>query len=80
MAIFDTLSYVKKLTDAGVPYEHAVAQVRALHEVLSHALVAPDDVLIPKTDYIARLECIKHDLDTLRLKVEALQQDLITPA
>ncbi|MTV38595.1 hypothetical protein [Duganella radicis] len=80
MAIFDTLSYVKKLTDAGVPYEHAVAQARTLHEVLSQALVAPDDVLIPKTDYIARLESIKRDLDMLRLKVEALQQDLITPA
>ncbi|MYM22754.1 DUF1640 domain-containing protein [Duganella sp. FT135W] len=79
MAMFDTLSYVKKLTDAGVPYEHAVAQARSLNEVLSQALSAQCDALVPKTDFPARLESIKHDLDMLRLKVESLQQDLSAP-
>lgn len=69
---FDTLEYTKKLTVAGVPQTQAEAQAQALHEALSEGTVTPADLLLLKTDVVARIELLKHDMDILKRKVGTL--------
>jgi polyhydroxyalkanoate synthesis regulator phasin len=73
---FDTLGYARKLREAGVPQTQAEAQAQALHEALSEGTVTPGDMLMLKSDLIARLEMVKHDVDNLKREVEILRHDV----
>ncbi|TFW21975.1 hypothetical protein [Duganella callida] len=73
---FDTLEYAKKLIAAGVPQTQAEAQSQALQEALIEGTVTPGDLLMLKTDMIARIEMLKQGQDMLKLDVEALKHKL----
>lgn len=72
---FDTLEYVKRLIEAGVPSEQAEAQVQALAGALSEATVGPADQLILKADLLARMDELKREIyvrmDELRYEIYA---------
>jgi len=42
--IFDTLQYVKKLKEAGVPEKQAEVQAEALHEIIDERLATKEDL------------------------------------
>lgn len=84
MPIFDTLGYVEKLTEAGVPRQQAVAQAQALIEILSEGTVTPGVVTILKADLLARMDALRTEvierIDALRIefgdRFDALRTDL----
>ena len=67
---FDTLEYARKLAEAGIPQAQASAQALALSEALAESTVTPGELLLLRTDLIARLEMQKHDLEILKRDVE----------
>jgi hypothetical protein len=79
---FDTLEYVRRLIDAGIPADQAEAQASALTDVLAEATVAPSEVVLLRSDMIARIEMLRADiyakLDALEerfnAKLEALEE------
>lgn len=68
---FDTLEYIRRLIEAGIPADQAEAQANALTEVLSEATVAPSELVLHRSDMIARIEMLKADLYA---KLEALEE------
>jgi hypothetical protein len=82
---FDTLEYVRRLIEAGIPADQAEAQANALSEVLAEATVAPSELVLLRSEMIARIEMLRADiyarLDALEerfnAKLEALEQRLI---
>ncbi|MRW90331.1 hypothetical protein GJ699_10070 [Duganella sp. FT80W] len=62
MPIFDTLSYVNKLTGAGMPREQAEAQAQALFEILAEGTVTPGAIAILKADLLARMDELRTEL------------------
>ncbi|MFS2005542.1 hypothetical protein ACEN9F_18100 [Duganella sp. CT11-25] len=82
---FDTLEYVRRLIEAGIPAAQAEAQANALSEVLAEATVAPSELVLLRSEMIARIEMLRADiyarLDALEerfnAKLEALEQRLI---
>lgn len=84
MPIFDTLGYVEKLTEAGVPRQQAVAQAQALIEILSEGTVTPGVVTILKADLLARMDALRTEvierIDALRIefgdRIDAVRNEL----
>jgi hypothetical protein len=78
---FDTLEYARRLAEAGIPEAQADAHAQALSDVLANAIVVPGDLLLLKTDLVARMDILRHDVDAklmafreeFRLKLEALE-------
>ncbi|RFP12966.1 MULTISPECIES: hypothetical protein [unclassified Duganella] len=70
---FDTLSYARKLEEAGLPQQQAEAQSLALRDALAESTVTPGDMLLLKTDLIARLEILRSDVYA---QIEKLRCDL----
>lgn len=79
---FDTLEYTRSLIEAGIPPVQAEAQATALSDALAEATVAPSELLLLRTDMIARIEMLRaemnHKFDALRAemnaKLEALEE------
>ena len=67
---FDTLEYARKLAASGIPQAQASAQAQALSEALAEATVTPGELVLLRTDLIARIEIVKHDVDILRQDLE----------
>ncbi|SDH25843.1 MULTISPECIES: hypothetical protein [unclassified Duganella] len=70
---FNTLEYVRNLIEAGIPAEQAEAQASALSHALAEATVAPSELVLLRTDMIARIEMLRADIYA---KLEALEQRL----
>ena len=68
---FDTLEYARKLAESGMPPDQAEAQANALSDVLAEATVAPSELVLLRTDMIARIEMLRTDIYA---KFEALEQ------
>lgn len=68
---FDTLEYVRRLIEAGIPADQAEAQASALSDVLAEATVAPSELVLLRTDMIARIEMLRTDIYA---KLEALEE------
>jgi hypothetical protein len=79
---FDTLEYVRRLIEAGIPADQAEAQANALSDVLAEATVAPSELVLLRTDMIARIEMLRADIyaklealeERFNAKLEALEQ------
>jgi hypothetical protein len=79
---FDTLEYTRSLIEAGIPPVQAEAQATALSHALADATVAPSELVLLRTDMIARIEMLRaemnHKFDALRAemnaKLEALEE------
>ena len=82
---FDTLEYVRRLIEAGIPADQAEAQANALSEVLAEATVAPSELVLVRSDLIARIEMLRAEIyakldafeERFNAKLEALEQRLI---
>ncbi|ELX11497.1 hypothetical protein Jab_1c00800 [Janthinobacterium sp. HH01] len=70
---FDTLSYAKKLEEAGLPKQQAEAQSLALRDALAESTVTPGDMLLLKTDLVARLEIVRCDVQA---QIDKLHSDM----
>ncbi|MES2164794.1 MAG: coiled-coil domain-containing protein [Pseudomonadota bacterium] len=72
---FDTLSYARKLEEAGLPQQQAEAQSLALRDALAESTVTPGDLLLLKTDVVARIEMLRSDMhaqiEKLRSEIQA---------
>ncbi len=86
---FDTLEYARKLVEAGIPADQAEAQANALSDVLAEATVGPSELVLFKSDMLARMELlrsdvlgrielVKHDLDILRQDLENFKTSVNT--
>ena len=68
---FDTLEYARKLAEAGIPAAQAEAQANALSDALAEATVAPSELVLLRTDMIARIEMLRTDIYA---KLKALEE------
>ncbi|GJI89079.1 hypothetical protein [Duganella hordei] len=68
---FNTLEYARKLAEAGIPPDQAEAQANALSDALAEATVGPSELVLLRTDMIARIEMLRTDIYA---KLEALEQ------
>ncbi|MBJ7309851.1 DUF1640 domain-containing protein [Rugamonas sp. CCM 8940] len=71
---FDTLKYAKRLTEAGIPPDHAEAQAQALSDVLADTIVVPGDLILLKVDVLARIELLRQELTA---SIELLRQETL---
>ena len=78
---FNTLAWAKKLEKAGIPSEHAEAQVEMLSEVIENDFSTKQDLAEMKKDIIIELEKIKGSINAQIAKwvlgVSALQATLV---
>ncbi|MFS2137239.1 hypothetical protein [Duganella sp. Dugasp56] len=82
---FNTLEYARKLAEAGIPPDQAEAQANALSDALAEATVGPSELVLLRTDMIARIEMLRTDIyaklealeQRFNTKLEALEQRLI---
>ena len=59
---FDTLEYVKRLTEAGISPEQATAQAQALSAALSEGTVTPAEIVVLKAEVTARIDTVKAEI------------------
>ena len=79
---FDTLEYARKLAESGIPPDQAEAQANALSDVLAEATVGPSELVLLRTDMIARIEMLRTDIyarlealeERINIKLEALEE------
>ena len=71
---FDTLKYAKRLTEAGIPPDHAEAQAQALSDVLADTIVVPGDLVLLKADLLSRIELLRQELTA---SIELLRQETL---
>jgi hypothetical protein len=68
---FDTLEYTRSLIEAGIPAAQAEAQALALRQAMAEATVSPSEMVLLRTDMIARIEMLRADIYA---KLEALEE------
>ncbi|MBY0557762.1 MAG: DUF1640 domain-containing protein [Burkholderiaceae bacterium] len=72
---FNTLDYARKLSEAGLPAEQAEAHAQALADALSEATVTPSELVLLRTDLLARIEMLRTEtlasLDKFRVETQA---------
>lgn len=66
---FDTLEYTRNLVDAGIPAADAEAHANALSQAMAEATVSPSELLLLRTDVLARIEILRTSFDA---KIDAL--------
>jgi len=71
---FDTLEYARKLAESGIPQAQATAQAQALSEALAESTVTPGELLLLRTDVVARIEIVKIGQDSIRNGLDSLRQ------
>lgn len=67
---FDTLEYTRNLVEAGIPAADAEAHANALSLAMSEATVSPSELLLLRTDILARIDMLRTSTDA---KIEALR-------
>lgn len=79
---FNTLDYARKLSEAGLPAEQAEAHAQALADALSEATVTPSELVLLRTDLLARIEMLRTEtlasLDKFRVETQASIEKLRT--
>jgi DNA anti-recombination protein RmuC len=60
---FDTLQYTNSLIEAGIPADQAEAQAQALTQAMDEATVAPSELVLLRTDILARIEMLRIEMD-----------------
>ncbi len=69
---FDTLSYAKRLRDAGIAQQHAEAHAEAAREFVMGELATKADVLAVKAD----VQAVRVDLQAMKADIQAMKTDL----
>ena len=70
---FDTHEYVRNLIEAGIPAQQAEAQATALSQAMAEATVAPSELVLLRTDMIARIEMLRAEMNG---KFDALRDEM----
>lgn len=70
---FDTHEYVRNLIEAGIPAQQAEAQAMALSQAMAEATVAPSELVLLRTDMIARIEMLRAEMNG---KFDALREQM----
>lgn len=70
---FDTLEYTRSLVEAGIPAADAEAHANALSLAMAEATVSPGELLLLRTDVLARIEILRSSVDA---KIEALRAEM----
>lgn len=76
---FDTLSYAKRLRDAGIAQQHAEAHAEAAREFVMGELATKADVLVVKADVLAvkaDVQAVRVDLQAMKADIQAMKTDL----
>jgi DNA anti-recombination protein RmuC len=77
---FDTLEYTKRLVEAGIPPDQAETHAHALLAALSESTVAPSELVLVRSDLIARIEMLRTEMtakiDELRAEMTAKIDEL----
>ena len=60
---FDTLQYTKSLIEGGIPPTQAEAQAQALTQAMEEATVSPSELVLLRTDILARIEMLRIEMD-----------------
>ena len=81
--LFDTLKYVERLQDAGVPERQAKAEAEVLRDALSESLVTvlagKEDIRIAKDELQGEIRAFREDLQgQIRVVKEELQDEIRT--
>jgi hypothetical protein len=71
---FDTLEYTRSLIEAGIPAPQAEAQAAALSQAMAEATVAPSELVLLRTDMIARIEMLRADVHA---RLDAFEKDFL---
>lgn len=79
--LFDTLKYVERLQDAGVPERQAKAEAEVLRDALSESLVTvlagKEDIRIAKDELQGEIRAFREDLQgQIRVVKEELQGEI----
>lgn len=69
---FDTLSYAKRLRDAGIAQQHAEAHAEAAREFVMGELATKADLLAVKADF----QVLKADLQAMKADLQAAMETL----
>ncbi len=75
MAIFDTLTYARKLQEAGFTARQAEAQAEALLTIVEANLATKHDIELLRRDIGDTNLATKHDMALLRRDMELLRRD-----
>ena len=70
---FDTLQYTNSLIEAGIPPEQAEAQAIALTQAMDEATVTPSELVLLRSDLIARIEMLRIEMNE---KFDALRAEM----
>jgi biopolymer transport protein ExbB/TolQ len=73
---FASLSFVKKLRDAGIPSDQAEAHAEAAREFIMVELVTRHDLDTARRELQSSIDTTRHDLETLRRELEAAIDNL----
>ena len=77
---FDTLEYARRLAEAGIPADQADAHAQALSDALATASVTPAELVLVRSELLARMDMLKSELltrmDMLKSELSA-QMDLL---
>ena len=73
MLAFDTLTYTKRLRDAGVPQAQAEAQAATLREIIESDLATKHDIELIRHD----IELIRHDTELVKKEIKDTETRLI---
>ena len=60
---FDTLEYARRLAEAGIPADQADAHAQALSEALATASVTPAELVLVRSELLARMDMLKSEID-----------------
>ncbi len=69
---FDTLTYAKKLQEAGVPVEQAEAHAGALKELVEGNLATKQDIEAVRLE----IEQVRHEIEQVRHEIELMRREL----
>ena len=75
---FDTLEYTKRLVEAGIPPDQAETHAHALLAALSESTVAPSELVLVRSDLIARIEMLRTEMNTKIAEVSAKIEEFRT--
>ncbi len=73
---FDTLTYAKKLQEAGVPPQQAEAHAGALKELVEGNVATEHDLREMEARLVHEIELVRRDMELMRRDMELMRRDM----
>ena len=74
---FDTLTYAKKLQEAGVPPQQAEAHAGALQELVEGNVATRQDLREMEARLVHEIKLVPRDMELMRRDMELMRRDII---